>query len=421
MMSAVASQCPLDAAVMHDRARADTGLDDFGADDYRERLDLYLSDLRGIDMHGPGIVNFHSQLVQWLKNRLLLTELLKRHPEIPDVELLPPVVIAGLPRTGTTHLHNMLSAAPTFRSLPYWESVEPFPLAAEAGLEPDPRIGRMDMAVEMMDILMPHFSLMHEMTTDHAHEEIHLLANDFSTMLMDTLAHAPRWTEYYWATDQTSSYEYLATELKALQFLRGGRRWVLKSPQHLGQLPVLERVFPGVIVAFTHRDPIPVALSMITMITYSERMHRDEVDVGLIAEAWVDMVTGEVRIPRMLGVFAAGRIVNPRTARSQLIGGMTMGLSMALHEEGVMDPAFGDYANHDLAGYHIASCADIGSIEVECLDEQDSAINPLGTKGIGEIGIVGTAAAVANAVYHATGVRVRELPITIESVLRVPV
>jgi hypothetical protein len=273
---------------MHDRARVDTGLDDFGADDYRERLDLYLSDLRGIDMHGPGIVNFHSQLVQWLKNRLLLTELLKRHPEIPDVELLPPVVIAGLPRTGTTHLHNMLSAAPTFRSLPYWESVEPFPLAAEAGLEPDPRIGRMDMAVEMMDILMPHFSLMHEMTTDHAHEEIHLLANDFSTMLMDTLAHAPRWTEYYWATDQTSSYEYLATELKALQFLRGGRRWVLKSPQHLGQLPVLERVFPGVIVAFTHRDPIPVALSMITMITYSERMHRDEVDVGLIAEAWVD-------------------------------------------------------------------------------------------------------------------------------------
>jgi hypothetical protein len=288
MMTDVASQCPLDAAVMHDRARGDTGLDDFGADDYRERLDLYLSDLRGIDMHGPGIVNFHSQLVQWLKNRLLLAELLKRHPEIPDVELLPPVVIAGLPRTGTTHLHNMLSAAPTFRSLPYWESVEPFPLAAEAGLEPDPRIARMDMAVEMMDILMPHFALMHEMTTYHAHEEIQLLANDFSTMLMDTLAHVPRWTEYYWSTDQTSSYEYLATELKALQFLRGGRRWVLKSPQHLGQLPVLERVFPGVIVAFTHRDPIPVALSMITMIAYSERMHLDEVDVGLIAEAWVD-------------------------------------------------------------------------------------------------------------------------------------
>jgi len=138
-------------------------------------------------------------------------------------------------------------------------------------------------------------------------------------------------------------------------------------------------------------------------------------------EAWVDADTGEVRVPRMVGVFAAGRIVNPRTARSQLIGGMTMGLSMALHEQSLMDPTFGDYANHDLAGYHIASCADVGTIEVEWLDERDTRINPLGTKGIGEIGIVGTAAAVANAVYHATGVRVRNLPITIEDLLRAQV
>ena len=132
------------------------------------------------------------------------------------------------------------------------------------------------------------------------------------------------------------------------------------------------------------------------------------------AEVWVNSETGELRVPRMVGVFAAGRIINPRTARSQLIGGMTMGLSMALHEEGVLDAEFGDFANHDLAGYHISSCADVASIEVEWLDEQDSAINPLGTKGIGEIGIVATAAAVANGVFHATGVRVRDLPIHLE-------
>jgi len=135
------------------------------------------------------------------------------------------------------------------------------------------------------------------------------------------------------------------------------------------------------------------------------------------AEVWVDTDSGELRVPRMVGVFAAGRIVNPRTARSQLIGGMTMGLSMALPEGGVIDEAYGDHANHDLAGYHIASCADVGAIEVECLDERDADINPLGTKGIGEIGIVGAAAAVANAVYHATSVRVRDLPITLESML----
>jgi xanthine dehydrogenase YagR molybdenum-binding subunit len=131
----------------------------------------------------------------------------------------------------------------------------------------------------------------------------------------------------------------------------------------------------------------------------------------------VDGSTGEVRVPRMVGVFAAGRIVNARTARSQLIGGMTMGVSMALHEEGVMDAAFGDYANHDLASYHVAACADVGDIDVSWLAEDDPHLNGTGTKGIGEIGIVGTAAAIANAVHHATGIRVRKVPIHPEDLL----
>jgi len=181
-------------------------------------------------MHGLGIVNFHMQLLQWLKNRLLLTDLLARHPEIHDIELLPPVVIAGLPRTGTTHLHNLLAAASTFRTIPYWESVEPFPLPAEVGVEPDRRRTRVDVALAFLNAAMPHFGLMHEMTTDHVHEEIQLLANAFSSMLFETLAHVPRWRDYYLAHDQTPSYEYLALQLKALQFLRGRRRWLLKSP-----------------------------------------------------------------------------------------------------------------------------------------------------------------------------------------------
>jgi Sulfotransferase family len=289
LMGAMAVDCPLDAEALHARAVADTGLDDFGPDDYRERLDVYLASLHEIPgMHSPGIVNFFSQLVQWLKNRLLLTDLLSRHPEINDIELLPPVVIAGLPRTGTTHLHNLLAAAPTFRTLPYWESFEPFPLPSEVGVEPDPRRVRMDVAVEFMNAVMPYFPLMHEMTTDHVHEEIQLLANDFSSMLMETLGHVPRWRDYYLGHDQTTSYEYVATQLKAVQFLRGGHRWLLKSPQHLEQLPVLDRVFPGVVVVFTHRDPVPVALSMMAMLTYSARMHRSPVPVQEIAAYWAD-------------------------------------------------------------------------------------------------------------------------------------
>jgi xanthine dehydrogenase YagR molybdenum-binding subunit len=135
------------------------------------------------------------------------------------------------------------------------------------------------------------------------------------------------------------------------------------------------------------------------------------------AEVRVNIDTGEVRVPRLLGVFAAGRIINSKTARSQLLGGMTMGLSMALHEESILDPRFGDYVNHDFAEYHIATNADVGTIDVTWIDEDDSHVNPMGAKGIGEIGIVGTAAAIANAVYHATGIRIRDLPITLDKLL----
>jgi xanthine dehydrogenase YagR molybdenum-binding subunit len=134
-------------------------------------------------------------------------------------------------------------------------------------------------------------------------------------------------------------------------------------------------------------------------------------------EARVDADTGEVRVPRMLGVFAAGRIVNPRTARSQLIGGMTFGLSMALLEDGVIEPHVGGVVTDDLADYHIPSHADVGDLDAAWIEEIDPHVNPLGTKGIGEIGIVGSAAAVANAVFHATGVRVRDLPITPDKLL----
>ncbi|MCW2976997.1 MAG: aldehyde oxidase and xanthine dehydrogenase molybdopterin binding protein [Actinomycetia bacterium] len=134
-------------------------------------------------------------------------------------------------------------------------------------------------------------------------------------------------------------------------------------------------------------------------------------------EVNVNVDTGEIRVPRALGVFACGRIVNPKTARSQFIGGMTMGISMALLEESVIDPRFGDFVNHDLASYHVASCADVREIEAIWIDEEDPHLNPMGTKGIGEIGIVGTAAAVANAVHHATGIRIRDLPIRPDKLL----
>ncbi len=232
------------------QARTETGLDDFGPDDYRERLDVYLAALRDIDgLHGPGIVNFYAQLLQCAQEPAAAD----RPADPPPRDPRDRAAAAGRHRRPAAHRHHPSAqpagggarrsarcptgrASSRSRCRPRWVSSR---TRARA---------RMDVAVELHEHAMPHFALMHEMTTDHVHEEIQLLANDFSTMFFETLADVPRWRDYYLAHDQTSHYEYLRTQLKALQFLRGGRRWLLKSPQHLEQLPVLEQVFPGVTV-----------------------------------------------------------------------------------------------------------------------------------------------------------------------------
>jgi len=134
-------------------------------------------------------------------------------------------------------------------------------------------------------------------------------------------------------------------------------------------------------------------------------------------EVGVDADTAEIRVRRMLGVFAAGRILNPKAARSQILGAMTMGVGAALTEELVVDPRLGGFINHDLAEYHVPTHADIPHQEVVFLDEEDSYSSPMKAKGVGELGICGVGAAIANAVYNACGVRVREYPITVDKVL----
>jgi hypothetical protein len=258
-----------------------------------------------------GRVSAASQLTQLLTNRLLLADLLARHPEIHDLEVRQPIVIAGLPRTGTTHLHNLISADPALRSLPYWESVQPVPLpgeAALAGTPDDPRLARTEGALSVLDVVMPHFKRMHEMTTWHVHEEIQLLAIDVSTMLFETMAPMPSWREYYLAHDQRPHYEYLKTVLKACQFLRGGERWILKSPQHLEQFGPLVDTFPDATVLVTHRDPVSVMVSMATMIAYSARTSLDPVDPQAIAAYWAD------RLETMLNAALRDRDLLPADA-----------------------------------------------------------------------------------------------------------
>jgi xanthine dehydrogenase YagR molybdenum-binding subunit len=131
-------------------------------------------------------------------------------------------------------------------------------------------------------------------------------------------------------------------------------------------------------------------------------------------EVRVNKWTHEIRVPRLLGAFAAGRIMNPRTARSQLMGGLIWGMSAALHEATELDERYARYVNDNLADYLVPVHADVPSVEVIMLSERDDQINPAGVKGLGELGNVGTNAAVCNAIFHATGQRIRELPVRLE-------
>ena len=138
---------------------------------------------------------------------------------------------------------------------------------------------------------------------------------------------------------------------------------------------------------------------------------------AVFAEVRLDEELGMLRVARVVSAVAAGRILNPKTARSQIVGAVVGGIGMALHEETVIDHRYGRFINHNFAEYHVPVHADIHDLDVIFVEEREDHLNPLGIKGLGEIGIVGTAAAIANAAYHATGIRVRDLPITIDKIL----
>ncbi len=274
-------------------ARKWTGLADFGPDDFRERLNLLLNEWDAdADLTNLSRANLYNYTVRYASNRLLIQEALNRDPSIHDEVIDSPIIIAGLPRSGTTHLVNLIAADPRLQSLPLWESYEPVPLPGEQSLPGgiDPRYQRCADAWAGMQAVTPLLATMHPMNPDHIHEELELMGPDFASYNFEWLSFVPGWRDHYYSTDQTPHYEYLKTVLKLLQRRHGARRWVLKCPQHLEQLPVLKAVFPDAFVAITHRDPVAVIQSAVTMQAYTARINRKRFDAATIITYWSDRV-----------------------------------------------------------------------------------------------------------------------------------
>jgi Sulfotransferase family len=266
-------------------------LDDFGDTGVLDRLAMQTQAVEeDTGLSGLGRLIVRRRLVGLLVARLRFEDFVARHPHAPRTELEPPVIVVGLPRSGTTHLVNLLAADRRFRSLPWWEAIEPTPVPGEGpdreGV--DPRYRRCLADYEAGKAAAPLASLMHDRHPTVIEEECELVDLDLCSYTLEWHARVPSWRDHYLALDQDAHYAFLRRQLQVLSYLRGPRRWVLKTPQHLEQLGPLLRTFPDATIALTLRDPVACIQSAITMLAYGDRLRRVEVEADDLAASWLD-------------------------------------------------------------------------------------------------------------------------------------
>ena len=297
LAGAAQAQFVFSAQIFLEAAKAQTGLADFGAMDFVERLQVWCEAIEEDAFLSPvGRAGLWTMMLRYACDRLRVEDLVKRHPEILDIVIDRPIIVAGPPRSGTTHLLGLLSADTRLRSLPWWEAIAPIPTAADTPTpdDPNPRWTRADEGWQQFEALLPHMALMHEFSADHISEDIELQALDFSSYLIEWMALVPRWRDYYLSHDQSGTYAYLKKGLQVLTFLKGQtslkgtNRWVIKCPQHMEQLPALRATFPDATYVITHRDPVASIRSTLSMWLYASRVLRTKSDPEEPKGYWID-------------------------------------------------------------------------------------------------------------------------------------
>nr|WP_245831275.1 sulfotransferase [Mycobacterium terramassiliense] len=282
------------AAVMADAQRKES-LDDWGPGEFERPLRVLLADYARAELNAIGIHILRSGIVHSLRMRLRAQEWIRRHPEILEERLAPPIVVVGMMRSGTTLLQRLLAADPRFVCAYGWEVVEVAPRLDHQFTDVDPRIAISEAREVKSRELAPELFAIHPMYAREAEEEIVFLADAFLSHVPESGAHLPHYRAWLDEQDFSPAYDHLHRMLQFLQWQKrqrssgeGPQRWVLKSPAHLGYLELLRARFPGLHIVHMHRDPRATIASGASLNATLHAMHADAVDLPRVSAQWLE-------------------------------------------------------------------------------------------------------------------------------------
>ncbi|MXZ84613.1 MAG: sulfotransferase [Acidimicrobiia bacterium] len=279
----------LDVDKLTKHAKRKTGLSDFGDDGHLEALQVLVESINNEARLTPtGRIVQKSRLAGALIQRLRIQDLLRRHPEIDDIDLGPVIAITGLQRTGTTLLHRLLYSHPEIRGISGLEALMPVAATDSAERAERARKRRAMLAERTISYLSPDFMAVHPVDREQPEEDVLLLDLNFMSQSAEAILHVPSYSRWLQNQDHTATYEYFRRVLKVLTWQQPATAWVIKTPHHLEYLDVLLKVFEGVTVVQTHRDPRVAVSSFCSMVAHGRGMFSDHVDPEEIGRHWCD-------------------------------------------------------------------------------------------------------------------------------------
>jgi len=276
-------------------ARRKTKLDDFGDSFFLQPLRVLVQSINDeARLHLVGRMIIRGRIVGVLANKLVAADVVSKHPEILDIPIEAPIVIAGLARTGTTMLHRLIARDPRVRSLASWEAINPAPPERRSWAGKDPRFAQAALAARGLKYMSPGFFAIHPAEPDAPEEDVILLEQSFLTTTPEAMMRVPTYSKWLEDQDPLPAYRALERMMKVLHWQRPGigrpTRWVLKTPHHQEYFDALLEVFPDAVIVHTHRDPLKTSPSLFSMLTHLQGIFSDDVDPTEVARHWLDKI-----------------------------------------------------------------------------------------------------------------------------------